>query len=43
MFSVVFEVLPNNENWDDYLGSAKMLHLELEQVEGFVDNIDYKA
>ena len=29
MFSVIFEVLPNNENCDDYLGHAKMLRPEL--------------
>ena len=43
MFSVIFEVLPNKENWDDYFGNAKMLRPELEQVEGFVDNIRYKS
>jgi heme-degrading monooxygenase HmoA len=43
MFSVIFEVLPNKENWDDYLDNAKMLRPELEQVEGFVDNIRYKS
>jgi hypothetical protein len=36
MFSVIFEVLPNKENWDDYLDNAKMLRPELEQVEGFI-------
>ncbi len=43
MFSVLFEVHPNKENWDDYLNSAKMLRPELEKVEGFVDNIRYKS
>src|ERR1700735_5545234 len=43
MFSVIFEVLPNKENWDDYLGNAKMLRPELEAVDGFVDNIRYKS
>ena len=43
MFSVIFEVLPNKENWDDYLDNAKMLRAELEQEEGFVDNILYRA
>ena len=43
MFSVIFEVLPNKENWGDYLDNAKMLRPELEQVEGFVDNIRYKS
>ena len=43
MFSVIFEVLPNKENWDNYFYNAKMLRPELEQVEGFVDNIRYKS
>jgi heme-degrading monooxygenase HmoA len=43
MFSVIFEVFPNKENWDDYLGNAKMLRPELEQVDGFVDNIRYRS
>ena len=43
MFSVIFEVFPNKENWDDYFDNAKMLHPELEQVEGFVDNIRYRS
>src|SRR4051795_5193598 len=43
MFSVIFEVLPNRENWDDYLDNAKMLRSELEHEEGFVDNIRYKS
>ena len=43
MFSVIFEVLPNKENWDDYFDNAKMMRPELEQVEGFVDNIRYRS
>lgn len=43
MFSVLFEVLPHNENWDAYLNNAKMLRPELERVDGFVDNIRYKS
>lgn len=43
MFSVIFEVLPNKEKWDDYIDNAKMLRPELEKVEGFVDNIRYKS
>src|SRR5436853_5988332 len=43
MFSVIFEVLPNKESWDDYFDNAKRLRPELEQVEGFVDNIRYKS
>ena len=43
MFSVVFEVHPKADQWDAYLGYAKMLRPELEQVEGFIDNIRYKS
>ena len=43
MFSVIFEVHPKREQWDGYLGNAKMLRPELEQVDGFVDNVRYKS
>lgn len=43
MFSVIFEVHPKPERWDAYLGNAKMLKPELEQVDGFVDNIRYRS
>jgi heme-degrading monooxygenase HmoA len=43
MFSVLFEVHPKTEQWDAYLGNARMLRSELEQVEGFVDNIRYRS
>src|SRR5579875_3012193 len=43
MFSVVFEVHPRAKEWDAYLGYAKMLRPELEQVNGFVDNIRYRS
>lgn len=43
MFSVIFEVRPKPDQWDAYLGYAKMLRPELEQVDGFVDNIRYKS
>ena len=43
MFSVIFEVHPKTEQWDSYLGNAKMLRPELEQVDGFVDNIRYRS
>src|SRR3982751_5699125 len=43
MSSVIFEVLPNKESWDVYLDNAKMLRHELEQEEGFVDNVRYKS
>src|SRR5262245_25735364 len=43
MFSVIFEVLPNKGNRDGYLDNARTLRPELEQVEGFVDNIRYQS
>ena len=43
MFSVIFEALPHKGKWDNYLNNANMLRPELEQVEGFVDNIRYKS
>lgn len=43
MFSVLFEVHPKSDQWDAYLGNAKMLRPELERVDGFVDNIRYKS
>jgi heme-degrading monooxygenase HmoA len=43
MFSVLFEVNPKGDQWDAYLGYAKMLRPELEQINGFVDNIRYAS
>jgi heme-degrading monooxygenase HmoA len=43
VFSVLFEVNPRADQWDAYLGYAKMLRPELEQVDGFVDNIRYAS
>src|ERR1700753_834347 len=43
MFSVIFEVHQKPSHWDAYLGNAKMLRPELEQVDGFVDNVRYKS
>jgi heme-degrading monooxygenase HmoA len=43
MFSVLFEVNPRPEQWDAYLGLAKMLRPELEQIDGFIDNIRYRS
>jgi heme-degrading monooxygenase HmoA len=43
MFSVLFEVHPKPDQWDTYLGYAKMLRPELEQVDGFVDNVRYRS
>ena len=43
MFSVLFEVHPKSDQWDAYLGYARLLRPELERVEGFVDNIRYRS
>src|SRR3954454_14417536 len=43
MFSVIFELFPNEENWGDYLDNTAMLRPELERVEGFVDDTRYKS
>src|SRR6202012_2325282 len=43
MFSVLFEVHPRGDQWDSYLDFAKMLRPELEQIDGFVDNIRYRS
>jgi heme-degrading monooxygenase HmoA len=43
MFAVVFEVHPRPDRWDAYLGVAKTLRPELEQVDGFVDNLRYRS
>src|SRR6201986_3280576 len=43
MFSVIFEVHPRPEQWGTYLGHAKILKPELEQIDGFVDNVRYKS
>jgi len=43
MFSVLFEVHPKPDQWDAYLRYAKLLKPELEQMEGFIDNIRYRS
>jgi heme-degrading monooxygenase HmoA len=43
MFSVLFEVQPRCNQWEAYLGYATMLKPELEQIDGFVDNIRYRS
>ena len=43
MFSVIFEVQPRAEHRDTYLGRGRMLRPELEQIEGFVDNVRYAS
>ena len=43
MFSVIFEVHPRPEKWDNYLGIAKMLRPDPENIDGFADNIRYRS
>jgi heme-degrading monooxygenase HmoA len=43
MFAVIFEVHPKPDQWEAYLGYARMLKPELEQIDGFVDNIRYRS
>jgi heme-degrading monooxygenase HmoA len=43
LFSVLFEVNPHADQWDAYLGYAKMLRPELERVDGFIDNVRYRS
>jgi len=43
VFSVIFEVRPKPDQWDAYFGIAGMLRAELEQVEGFLDNVRYRS
>jgi heme-degrading monooxygenase HmoA len=43
MFSVLFEVHPKADQWDAYLSYARMLKPELEQIDGFVDNVRYRS
>jgi heme-degrading monooxygenase HmoA len=38
MFVVMFEVQPRPDQWDTYLGLAKWLRPEIEQIDGFIDN-----
>jgi heme-degrading monooxygenase HmoA len=41
--SVLFEGHPKTDRWDAYLGYATMLRPELENIDGFVDNIRYRS
>ncbi len=43
MFSVLFEVNPHGDQQDAYLDYAKMLRPQLEQIDGFIDNIRYRS
>ena|ERR1700754_2886723 len=43
MYSVLFEVHPESEKWETYLQYATMLKPELQQINGFIDNIRYRS
>ena len=43
MFAVLFEVYPQSDQWDAYLGYARMLKPEIERIDGFVDNVRYRS
>ena len=43
VFSVLFEVHPYSSKWDAYLALAKSLRSDLEQIDGFIDNIRYSS
>jgi heme-degrading monooxygenase HmoA len=43
MFAVIFEVHPRPEQLDSYFDHAKVLRPELEQVDGFIDNVRYRS
>jgi heme-degrading monooxygenase HmoA len=43
MFSVIFEVLPNQGKKDDYLEKAKFLKPIIETIDGFIDNERFES
>ncbi|KXV07965.1 antibiotic biosynthesis monooxygenase [Caballeronia megalochromosomata] len=43
MFSAMLEVNPAPDQFDAYLGMAKMLRPELEKIDGFIDNTRYAS
>ena len=43
MFAALLEVNPIPEQFDVYLGMAKMLRSELEKIDGFIDNTRYAS
>jgi heme-degrading monooxygenase HmoA len=43
MFSVIFEVFPKQERFDEYLAIAKHLKPILESIDGFVDNERFES
>ena len=43
MFCVLFEVHPKPDRWDAYLAYAKALKVELERIDGFIENVRYRS
>jgi heme-degrading monooxygenase HmoA len=43
MFAVIFEARPLPGQWDAYFDNEERLRSELEQVDGFIDNIRYRS
>jgi heme-degrading monooxygenase HmoA len=43
MFSVIFEVFPHKQRFDEYLALAKHLKPILEKIDGFVDNERFES
>jgi heme-degrading monooxygenase HmoA len=43
MFAVLFEARPRPGQWDAYLDDSKLLQPQLEQVDGFIENIRYRS
>jgi heme-degrading monooxygenase HmoA len=43
MFSVIFEVRPREDQFDDYLALAKQLRPILETIDGFIDNERFQS
>jgi heme-degrading monooxygenase HmoA len=43
VFSVIFEVHPRSDRFDDYLGLAKQLRPTLESMDGFIENERFKS
>jgi heme-degrading monooxygenase HmoA len=43
MFAVIFEVVPKQERWNQYLDLAKLLRPEIEKIDGFIDNERFES
>jgi heme-degrading monooxygenase HmoA len=43
MFAVIFEVVPKQELWNQYLDLAKLLRPEIERIDGFLDNERFES